>query len=32
VPARTGRTDAQIRSDMLDAFAGWIDAAIARPG
>jgi predicted alpha/beta-hydrolase family hydrolase len=32
VPARTGRTDAQIRSDMLDALAGWIDAAIARSG
>jgi predicted alpha/beta-hydrolase family hydrolase len=32
VPARTGRTDAQVMSDMLDALAAWIDAAIARPG
>lgn len=32
VPARTGRTDAQVMSDMLDTLAGWIDAAIARPG
>src|SRR5438477_3330633 len=26
VPARSGRTDNQIRSDMLDAFAAWTDA------
>jgi uncharacterized protein len=26
VPARTGRKDAQVRRDMLDAFAEWIDA------
>jgi len=26
VPARSGRTDRQIRSDMLDAFAAWADA------
>jgi predicted alpha/beta-hydrolase family hydrolase len=31
VPARTGRKDAQVRSDMLDAFAIWIDAVIAGP-
>ena len=30
VPARTGRKDAQVRSEMLDALAAWIDAAIAR--
>jgi predicted alpha/beta-hydrolase family hydrolase len=30
VPARTGRTDAQVRSEMLDALAGWIDGVIAR--
>jgi uncharacterized protein len=29
VPARTGRKDAQVRSDMLDALAVWIDAVIA---
>jgi predicted alpha/beta-hydrolase family hydrolase len=28
VPARTGRKDAQVRSEMLDALAGWIDAVI----
>jgi predicted alpha/beta-hydrolase family hydrolase len=32
VPARTGRKDAQVRSDMLDALAAWIDAVLARPG
>jgi predicted alpha/beta-hydrolase family hydrolase len=30
VPARTGRTDAQVRSEMLDVLAGWIDGVIAR--
>jgi uncharacterized protein len=29
VPARTGRKDADVRSDMLDAFATWIDGVIA---
>ncbi len=29
VPARTGRTDAEIRRDVLDTFAAWIDAVIA---
>jgi fermentation-respiration switch protein FrsA (DUF1100 family) len=28
IPARTGRTDAEIRVEMLDALARWIDAAI----
>jgi predicted alpha/beta-hydrolase family hydrolase len=28
VPARSGRTDAQIRGALLDALAKWIDAAI----
>jgi predicted alpha/beta-hydrolase family hydrolase len=28
VPARTGRKDAQVRSEMLDAFVEWIDAVI----
>jgi uncharacterized protein len=28
VPARSGRTNAQVRSEILDAFAGWIDAVI----
>jgi predicted alpha/beta-hydrolase family hydrolase len=28
VPARSGRTDAQIRTDMLDGLAVWIDAVI----
>ena len=28
VPARTGRADAEIRVEMLDALARWIDAAI----
>jgi predicted alpha/beta-hydrolase family hydrolase len=29
VPARTGRTDAQTRSEMLDALAAWIDRLLA---
>jgi len=29
VPARSGRTDAQVRGDVLDAFAAWIDRVIA---
>jgi predicted alpha/beta-hydrolase family hydrolase len=34
VPARTGRSDADVRSEMLDALAGWADgiAATAQPG
>jgi uncharacterized protein len=30
VPARTGRSDAQVRDDVLDALAAWIDAVIGR--
>jgi uncharacterized protein len=29
VPARTGRKDAQVFADMIDALAGWFDEAIA---
>ena len=29
VPARTGRKDAQVRAEMLDALAAWIDGIIA---
>ena len=29
VPARSGRKDRQVRSDMLDAFAAWADRVIA---
>jgi uncharacterized protein len=32
VPARTGRKDPQLRSEMLDALAAWIDAVIGRSG
>ena len=28
VPARSGRTDAQVMSEMLDAFSSWIDGVI----
>ena len=31
VPARTGRKDAQILGDVLDALAVWLDSAIASP-
>jgi predicted alpha/beta-hydrolase family hydrolase len=30
VPARTGRTDAQVRADMLDALAAWLAQITAR--
>jgi uncharacterized protein len=30
VPARSGRTDAQVRTDVLDAVASWIDEVIDR--
>jgi uncharacterized protein len=30
VPARTGRKDADVRREMLDALAAWIDGVIAR--
>jgi predicted alpha/beta-hydrolase family hydrolase len=32
VPARAGRKDAQVRGDLLDALAAWIDVVLARPG
>ncbi len=32
VPARTGRKDAQVLGDVLDALAAWLDGVIARPG
>jgi predicted alpha/beta-hydrolase family hydrolase len=32
VPARSGRTDSQIRDAILDALAAWIDGLIATPG
>jgi predicted alpha/beta-hydrolase family hydrolase len=31
VPARTGRTDAQVRSELLDAAAGWIWEVTGEP-
>jgi hypothetical protein len=30
VPARTGRKDPQVRSEILDALAAWVESAIAR--
>ena len=30
VPARSGRTDAQVRGEMLDALAAWIDEVAAQ--
>ena len=32
VPARTGRKDAQVLDDVLDALAAWLDSVILRPG
>src|SRR5262245_6436297 len=32
VPARTGRQDAQVLDDVLDALAAWLDSVILRPG
>ena len=29
VPARTGRKDAQVLGEMIDAFAAWLEGAIA---
>ena len=29
VPARTGRKDPQVRAEMLDVCAAWIDGVIA---
>ena len=31
VPARTGRTDAQVLGDALDTLAAWLDSVIATP-
>ncbi len=31
VPARSGRTDSEVRNDLLDALATWIDGLTARP-
>ncbi len=31
VPARTGRKDAQVRGEMLDALAAWIDGLLTAP-
>jgi hypothetical protein len=31
VPARTGRKDADVRSELLDALAEWTLAVISRP-
>jgi len=31
VPARTGRKDAQVLDDLLDALAAWLDSIILRP-
>ena len=30
VPARSGRTDAQVMSEMLDTFKAWADGVTAR--
>ena len=30
LPARTGRKDAQVRSEMLDALTAWIKGVIGR--
>jgi predicted alpha/beta-hydrolase family hydrolase len=32
VPARSGRTDAQVMSDVLNAFAAWTDGVLAEHG
>jgi hypothetical protein len=31
VPAPTGRKDADVRAEMLDALAAWIDAVMRKP-
>ena len=31
VPARTGRKDAEVRSEMLDALVSWIEERITQP-
>jgi predicted alpha/beta-hydrolase family hydrolase len=32
VPVRTGRKDAQVLGDVVDAFAAWLDCVTDRPG
>jgi predicted alpha/beta-hydrolase family hydrolase len=32
VPARTGRTDAQVLGDVADALAAWFDSVIDQTG
>jgi hypothetical protein len=32
VPAGTGRTDAQVRRDMLDALVGWMSEVVGECG
>jgi len=32
VPARTGRTDAQVHGEMLDTLATWVDDVLRQPG
>ena len=32
VPARTGRKDAEVRSELVDALVSWIDFVNSRPG
>jgi uncharacterized protein len=32
VPARSGRTDAEVRRDLLDAFAAWAEGAVSDAG
>jgi uncharacterized protein len=32
VPARSGRTDPQVRSDVLDALVAWTDGLIGHSG
>jgi predicted alpha/beta-hydrolase family hydrolase len=32
VPARTGRKDAQVLDDVLDALAAWLERVVLRPG
>ena len=31
VPARTGRKDAEVRSEILDALVSWIEERITQP-
>ncbi len=31
VPARTGRKDSEVRAELLDALAGWVERMLLRP-